>query len=147
MRWTDEFSVGVAVLHDQDAHAGKRRQCPGRIRSRTVHAVRQRGRQDPHAVQGPRGNRHGERAALADFTGDADSSTEGLCNPATDRQPQTCAAELAGYRVVGLHEGIEDGLELFRGDADARIEHLNHKLRIEFVIHQSSNESEPFPPG
>ena len=84
----------------------------------------------------PRGNRHCKRAALADFAGDADSAAQGLCNPAADRQPQAGAAELAGHGSVGLNERIEDGLELVGGDADARIDHLHHKLRIDLVLDQ-----------
>ena len=75
-----------------------------------------------------RGDRHGKRAALADFTGDADSAAEGLGNAATDRQPQAGAAELAGHGSVGLDEGIEDGVELVGGDADARIDHLEPQV-------------------
>ena len=51
---------------------------------------------------------------LADLAGDGDAAAQGLGDAAADGQAQARAAELPRHRAVGLHERIEDRLELLR---------------------------------
>ena len=99
-----------------------------------AHALRHRRIEDLDGVQRPGGDGHGKRAALADLAGDVDIAAQGLGDAAADRQSQAGAAELPRDGSVGLHEGIEDGVELLRGDADARVDHLDHQVRIGLVL-------------
>jgi hypothetical protein len=53
--------------------------------------------------------------------GDGDAAAEQLAQAAADGEAEAGAAEAAGGGVVDLGEGVEHGLELVGGDADAGV--------------------------
>ena len=94
-------------------------------------------------IQRAGGDVHGEGAALAEFAGDGDIAAEGLGDAAADGQSQAGAAVLTRHGGVRLHEGIEDGLELLRGDAHAGVDDLDRQVRIGLVLHSSARTCTP----
>ena len=70
-----------------------------------------------------RGQPHGDDEGRADagFALDLDVALHGLGQTAHDGEAETGAAEAARGRAVGLHEGLEQALALFGGEADAAV--------------------------
>src|SRR5437764_14235793 len=62
-----------------------------------------------------------EGAALPRSAPEPDLAAQQPSELATDRQPQTCAAERAARRGIRLLEGLEDQFVLFPRDADAGV--------------------------
>ena len=104
----DEFPVGVAVLDQQNADAGQRRQGSCWPVAACCGCRPPAGRPGCDALQRSRGDGRGKRAPLAHLAGDGDAAAEGLGNAAADRQSQAGAAELPRHGIVGLDERIED---------------------------------------
>ena len=108
--------VGRIILRHQDPRGARRDRHRGHL-----HRDRRRG-----------GTRHHrqfqlepEGRAAAGFAGQADVAAHELQQLAGDGQPQPGAAVLAGRRTIGLREGLEQERLLRRGQADARVPHLN----------------------
>ena len=125
----EEVDVDFVVLGEQQPpRLGRvaRRQRRGRCRSGS-------GRVGCVGCAGPvqrrqgRGRQHGgqrEDAAAAGRAGHDHVAVHAPGHAARDGQTQAGAAETAGDAVVGLHEGLEDAVDLVGVDADAGVRHL-----------------------
>src|SRR5262249_42376011 len=80
-----------------------------------------------------------ERGAFAELTSNGQRTFERDGDVFGNRQSEPGAAEAARHRVVGLDERLENPIELFRQNADARVAHFDHELRGGAVSHQAGD--------
>ncbi len=115
-----QLYVGRHIVHHQHAHL---RQLQGLT----------------DVDHGSQGLAHGqrqtdrERGAHPQGAAHADAAAHQLDQLPRDGGAKTCATELPRGGRIGLCKGVEDALQMLRGDADAGVLHLDHQRAVVVV--------------